>query len=186
MNDSEKTDTRIVFGACYFSRLFRQTDRKRRGGSTGAKSGAQLVPHLSRSLRHTLPKSMRSMCVSFLTCISGNGIGKEGAEALARSLERNSSLTSLHLTGTLCRYGCVPRACHFSRVFRQSYRKGRGRSTGAKSGAQLVPHLSRSLRHTLHIWMRSMCVSFLTCIQTIRSVRKGQKHWREHWSEIRP
>jgi hypothetical protein len=28
---------------------------------------------------------------------SGNEIGKEGAKALARSLERNSSLTSLHL-----------------------------------------------------------------------------------------
>jgi hypothetical protein len=50
---------------------------------------------------------------------SGNGIRKEGAEALARSLERNSSLTSLDLWSTLCRYGCVPRACHFSRVFRQ-------------------------------------------------------------------
>jgi hypothetical protein len=85
---------------------------------------------------------------------SGNKIGKEGAEALARSLERNSSLTSLDLTGTLCRYGCVPRACHFSREFRESDRKGRGGSTGAKSGAQLVPHLSRSHWYTLQIWMR--------------------------------
>jgi hypothetical protein len=50
---------------------------------------------------------------------SGNEIEKEGAEALARSLERNSSLTSLDLSCRLCRYGCVPRVCHFSRVFRQ-------------------------------------------------------------------
>jgi hypothetical protein len=54
---------------------------------------------------------------------SDNKIGKEGAEALARSLERNSSLTSLNLYSTLCRYGCIPRACHFSRVFRESDRK---------------------------------------------------------------
>jgi hypothetical protein len=92
-------------------------------------------------------------------------IGKEGAEALARSLERNSSLTSLHLSGILCRYGCVLRACYFSRVFRQSDRKGRGKSTGAKSGAQLLPHLSQSLEYTLQIWMRSARVTFLTCIQ---------------------
>jgi hypothetical protein len=32
---------------------------------------------------------------------SDNQIGKEGAEALARSLERNSSLISLNLKGTL-------------------------------------------------------------------------------------
>jgi hypothetical protein len=35
---------------------------------------------------------------------SANQIGKEGAEALARSLERNSSLTSLDFRGTLHKY----------------------------------------------------------------------------------
>jgi Ran GTPase-activating protein (RanGAP) involved in mRNA processing and transport len=68
---------------------------------------------------------MRSARVSFLT-YSGNEIGKEGAEALARSLERNSSLTSLDLSSALCRYRCVPRACHFSRIQGiRSERKGR-------------------------------------------------------------
>jgi hypothetical protein len=154
--------------ACHFSRVFRQSDRKGRGSSTGAKSGAQLLPHLSRSLMYTLPKSTPSTHARVISHVySANQIGKEGAEALARSLEHNSSLTSLHLTCTLCRYGCVQRACHFSRVFRQPDRKGRGESTGAKSGAQLVPHLSRSHRYTLQIWMRSARMSFLTCIQTI-------------------
>jgi hypothetical protein len=203
---------RCVPCACHFSRVFRQSDRKGRGESTGAKSGAQLVPHLSPSHMYTLQTSMRSVRVSFLTCIQGmrsemkgqkhwrevwsatppsplsishvysadidafhvhvisdvysvNWIGKEGAEALARSLERNSSLTSLDLFSTLCRNRCIPCACRFSRVFRQSDRKGRGESTGAKFGAQLVPHLSPSLKYTLQIWMRSARVSFLTCIQ---------------------
>jgi hypothetical protein len=116
---------------------------------------------------------------------SGNGIRKEGAEALARSLERNSSVIFLNLSSTLCRYGCVERACHISRVFSQSDRKERGRSTGAKSGAQLLPHLSQSLMYTLQIWMPSACVLFLTCIQTMRSERKGRQHWREFWSATR-
>jgi hypothetical protein len=34
--------------------------------------------------------------------------------------------------------------------------------------------------------MRSARVSFLTCIQTMRSERKGRKHWREVWSATRP
>jgi hypothetical protein len=34
--------------------------------------------------------------------------------------------------------------------------------------------------------MRSVRVSFLTCIQGIRSERKGQKHWREVWSATPP
>jgi hypothetical protein len=118
--------------------------------------------------------------------VLGNEIGTEGAEVLARSLERNSSLTSLRLSGTLCRYRCVPRECHFSRVFSESYWKGRGRSAGAKSGAQLVPHLSRSLRYTVQISMRSARVSFLACIQGMKSEMKGQKCWREVWSATRP
>jgi Ran GTPase-activating protein (RanGAP) involved in mRNA processing and transport len=48
---------------------------------------------------------------------SDNQIGNEGAEALARSVERNSSLTSLNLSCTLCRYGCVPRAHVISHVY---------------------------------------------------------------------
>jgi Ran GTPase-activating protein (RanGAP) involved in mRNA processing and transport len=51
---------------------------------------------------------MRSARVLFITCISGNQIGNEGAEALARSLERNSSLTELNLSSTLGRYLRVP------------------------------------------------------------------------------
>jgi hypothetical protein len=113
---------------------------------------------------------------------SANLIGYEGAQALARSLERNSSLTSLHLSCTLCRYECVPHACHFSRVFSKSDRKGRGRSTGAKSGAQLVPHISPSLMYTLQIWMRSARVSFLTCIQGLRSERRQFLRSRMHWT----
>jgi hypothetical protein len=93
---------------------------------------------------------------------SDNQIGKEGAEALARSLERNSSLTFLDLRGTLCRYGCVLCVWHFSRVFSQSDRKGRGRSTGAKSGTQFIPHLCQFLMYTLQILMRSARMSVLT------------------------
>jgi hypothetical protein len=96
---------------------------------------------LSISQVHSADIDAFSACV-ISHVYSDNEIGKEGAEALARSLERNSSLFSLDLFSTLCRYGCVPRTCHFSRVFRQSDRKGRGSSTGAKSGAQLLPHLS--------------------------------------------
>jgi hypothetical protein len=58
---------------------------------------------------------MRSARVIFHV-YSGNQIGKEGAEALARSLERNSSLTSLILLGTLCRIDAFS-ACVISHVY---------------------------------------------------------------------
>jgi hypothetical protein len=119
---------------------------------------------------------------------SDKGIGREGAEALARSLERNSSLTSLDLEGTLCRNRHFhTRACYFSRGFRELDRKGRGRRIGTKSGAQLVPHLSRSLTYTLpKSTLPHARVSFLTWIQGMGSERKGRKHWREVWSATRP
>jgi hypothetical protein len=70
------------------------------------------------SISHVHSADMDAFSVRVISHVYlGNEIGNEGAEALARSLERNSSLTSLHLSGTLCRYRCIPHTCYFSRVF---------------------------------------------------------------------
>jgi hypothetical protein len=95
-------------------------------------------PHSISRVHSADMDAFRARVISHVYSV--NEIGNEGAKALARSLERNSSLTSLHLRSTLCRYRCV--SAHG--------------------------------------------VSFLTCIQTIRSESKGRKHWREVWSATPP
>jgi hypothetical protein len=96
---------------------------------------------------------------------SANQIGKEGAKALAPSLERNSSLTSLDLHGALCRYRCVPHA----RVISHVYSANQIGNEGAKALAQSLERNSSliylNLWSTLQISMRSARASFLTCIQ---------------------
>jgi hypothetical protein len=160
------SDERCVPRACVISHVYSDNQIGKEGAVALARS---LERNSSLTSLHLSCTLCRYGCVQRAHVIShvysDNQIGNEEAVALARSLERNSSLTSLDLSCTLCIYQCVPRACHFSRVFRQSDRKGRGRSTGAKSGAQLVPHLSPSHMYTLQIWMRSAHVSFLMCIQ---------------------
>jgi Ran GTPase-activating protein (RanGAP) involved in mRNA processing and transport len=80
---------------------------------------------------------------------SGNQIGKEGAEALARSLERNSSLTSLHLSRTLCRNRHLLRARVISHVYSGNQIGNEGAEALARSlerNSSLTSlHLSRTL-----------------------------------------
>jgi hypothetical protein len=130
-----------AFHTCVSFLMCIQTIRSERKGQKHWREVWSATRPSSLSISHVHSADMDAFRARVISHVySGNEIGNEGAEALARSLERNSSLTSLNLSCTLCRYGCVPRACHFSRVFRQSDRKGRGGSTGASIGAKFVPH----------------------------------------------
>jgi hypothetical protein len=99
------------------------------------------------SISHVHSADIDAFCARVISHVySGNQIGKEGAEALARSLERNSSLTSLHLSGTLCRYRCVPRARVISHVYSDN-------QIGKEGAKALARSLERNSSLTsLNLW----------------------------------
>jgi Ran GTPase-activating protein (RanGAP) involved in mRNA processing and transport len=116
--DMDAFHVRVSFLTCI------QTMRSERKGQKHWLEHWSATRPLSLSISEVHSADMDAFSARVISHVySVNGIGKEGAKALARSLERNSSLTSLDFSGTLYRYGCVPHACHFSRVFRQSDRK---------------------------------------------------------------
>src|SRR5436305_2835425 len=72
-------------------------------------------------------------CIKLTFLHSGNGIGSEGAQALAESLKQNTTLTQLNLKGTLefmnlCSYVCVKMRLIFSTSREQDWLQ---RSTGS-------------------------------------------------------
>jgi Ran GTPase-activating protein (RanGAP) involved in mRNA processing and transport len=107
---------------------------------------------------------------------SGNQIGKEGAEALPQSLERNSSLTSLDLTGTLCRYGCVPCARVISHVYSDNQIGKEGAEALARSLERNSSLTSLDLRGTL---CRYGCVQRASVISHVYSVNQIGKEGAE-------
>jgi hypothetical protein len=89
-------------------------------GSAGANSAATLVPRLSRSLRCSLHFSAH-----FVTNLHADTHLEGGAVSVAKSLQRNSSLTYLNLSRTAFRLQTLAISYEYQRIMSAMRRHGR-------------------------------------------------------------